>query len=67
MTYATQQLTQALQELTSNAPAFQASRIGRPTETVDPQTFEFSAEIETFLESKRAYSERTRDVSFGSY
>jgi len=67
VTYATQQLTQALQELTSNAPSFQASHVVRPFEIIRSQTFEFSVEIETFLESKRAYSEKTRDVNFGSY
>ncbi len=67
MNYATQELTNSLQELTSKA-----ERQPRKIEPAVPASiaagdFSFSKEVESFLEKTRAYSAKTRGVHVGTY
>ena len=66
MTYATRQLTQALQELTTRSQGELVP--ARPVpDLITPDRLLFSKEVEDYLEKKRVYAERTRKVSVGSY
>lgn len=69
MTYATRQLTEALQELTSRSAQLKHPATERETEAeaVRIQDLHLSKEVEDYIEQKRAYSERTRSVNTGQY
>ena len=69
MTYATRQLTEALQELTARSVQFEASLHDSQVESkpVALHDLHLSREVEEFIEQKREYSERTRSVSVGTY
>lgn len=67
MTYATKQLTHALQELTSLSQQVEAKPRQTMPRSINAQQLSFSKEVETYLEQKHLYSERTRSVSVGSY
>lgn len=67
MNYATQELTASLQELTSKS-----ERQPPPIEKTVPASisasdFSFSKEVESFLETTRDYSAKTRGVYVGIY
>jgi len=67
MNYATQELTASLQELTTKS-----ERQPRPIEKTVPASisasdFSFSKEVESFLETTRDYSAKTRGVHVGIY
>lgn len=67
MTYATQQLTRALQELTSSrqlAPAQPQKDVPR---IIREENLRFSKGVEQFLEKKQDYARKTRHVSAGCY
>jgi len=69
MTYATRQLTEALQELTNQSARFEAKAgdsSGQPR-NVEARELQLSEEVEAYLEKKRRYAERTRDVNEGCY
>jgi len=63
MTYATKQLTEALQELTNKKAQFES----KSSEPVALDKLKLSKEVESFIEQKRDYADRTRSVSVGSY
>ena len=69
MTYATRQLTEALQELTARSVQFEASLQDSKIESkpVALHDLHLSREVEEFIEQKREYSEKTRSVSVGTY
>ena len=67
MTYATKQLTHALQELTSRSQQVDANPRQTLPRVIPAQQLEFSKEVETYLEQKKTYAQRTRDVSVGTY
>lgn len=67
MTYATKQLTHALQELTSRSQQVEAKPRQDMPRMITAQQLHFSKEVETYLEQKQTYSQRTRAVSVGSY
>jgi hypothetical protein len=67
MTYATKQLTQALQELTARKQEDETTSATEMPKRIPADRLLFSKEVESYLERKKAYSERTRGVSVGSY
>lgn len=70
VTYATKQLTQALQDLTSRAQeARETSSVASTfsTRVISPERLRFSSEVEQFLREKQEYAQNTRGVSVGSY
>lgn len=62
MTYATKQLTKALQDLTSRTTEVTAA-----PESIPADGLKIARELESFLEEKQSYAEKTRDVSVGRY
>ncbi len=67
MTYATQQLTNALQELTHRSGQFEVKIIQTLPSVITADQLTFSKDVEIFVEQKREYSERTRSVNVGRY
>lgn len=67
VTYSTQQLTRALQELTNRRQAAKEASKETGLHPISSDKLQVAPEIETFLEERRAYSHRTRDVSVGTY
>ena len=67
MTYATKQLTHALQELTSRSQQVDAKSSQPLPQVIPAQQLEFSKEVETYLEQRHSYAQRTRNVSVGTY
>jgi len=67
MTYATKQLTQALQELAARKQEDETTFAKEMPKRIPADRLPFSKEVESYLERKQAYSERTRRVSVGSY
>jgi len=67
MTYATKQLTDALQELTSRSQQVEAQPRQYIPKVITAQQLQFSKEVEIFLEQKHTYSRQTRNVSVGTY
>lgn len=67
MTYATKQLTQALQELTTRSQQVETKPRKAVPQVISADRLQFSKEVENYLEQKQAYSEKTRHVSVGSY
>lgn len=64
MTYATKQLTEALQKLAEQEPKFQTSAsLPGP----DPERMVLAPEIDRFIQERREYMEKTRTVSVGTY
>jgi len=66
VTYATKQLTEALQEL-ERSRHFNANTCTKLPDSIPTEKIEFSKEVENFLENKRAYSSKTREISVGNY
>ncbi len=67
VTYATKQLTHALQELTRRSQQ-DKPQVQRPEPSIIPADgLQFSKEVENFLARRRDYSVQTRNVSVGSY
>jgi hypothetical protein len=67
MNYATQELTNSLQELTSKTER-QPRQIEQPVPaSIAARDFSFSKEVESFLEKTRDYSARTQGVHVGMY
>jgi Spy/CpxP family protein refolding chaperone len=67
MTYATQQLTNALQELTSRSHSEKNDAGHNLPYLITSEQLDLSKEVEAYLEQKQDYSQRTRAVSIGSY
>jgi hypothetical protein len=67
VTYATKQLTHALQELTSRSQQGEQQPPVVPPSVISAEKLQFSKDVERYLERKQAYSLKTRDVSVGSY
>jgi len=67
VTYATKQLTQALQDLTSRSQQVETKPRNAIPQVISTDRLQFSKEVEYFLEQKQAYSQKTRHVSVGSY
>jgi len=68
MTYATRQLTEALQELTVRSAKLQAKNDSQiESKPVALHDLHLSREVEEFIDQKREYSEKTRSVSVGTY
>ena len=67
VTYATQQLTHALQELTSRSQQVEVQPRQTMPRVITAQQLHFSPEVENYLEQKQAYAQRTRSVSVGTY
>lgn len=67
MTYATKQLTEALQELVRNERPYKSKTVAFVIQRSQTEHFNFSREIEAFLDAKRDYVKRTRNANFGSY
>lgn len=67
MTYATRQLTQALQDLSSPKPEKMAPQFNAMPHLIPSERLNFSQEVEEFLEKKKKYAEKTRHVSVGHY
>lgn len=59
-----EELTASLQELTAQSYGTCAQPVAGP---VDVGELQIPAEVETFVENSRAYAERTRNVSEGTY
>jgi len=66
VTYATKQLTEALQEL-ERSRQFKSKTRPKLPDSIPTEKIKFSEEVENFLEDKRAYSSKTRKVSVGTY
>ncbi len=67
MTYAIQQLTQALQELTARSQ-HGASTPQKPDEqAISFDQLQVAEEVEQFLDKSQAYASETRHISIGSY
>jgi hypothetical protein len=62
VTYATQRLTKALQDLIARSTEVTAA-----PQSIAADRLQIAIEIERFLEEKQSYAERTRDVSEGWY
>jgi hypothetical protein len=62
-----EQLTVSLQELTTHS--YNHVQHAKPlgTEQVSVQDLRVSEEVELFVETTRAYADKTRNVSVGSY
>jgi len=67
VTYATQQLTQALQELTNRKQAAQPKPRAFGSKVISADRLHFSEEVAAFLDEKQQYAQKTRTVSVGSY
>lgn len=67
MTYATKQLTQALQELTSRRQQVANHPLRTLPQVITDGQLQFSKEVESFIEKKHDYAQRTRTVSVGTY
>lgn len=67
MTYATKQLTQALQDLTTRTQQSEPESATEIPAIISSERLQFSKEVEMFLEAKQSYSQKTRAVSVGSY
>ena len=67
MTYATQQLAKALQELVARSQG-NATYAGKDVpKDLSTEDLAFSQEVADFVASRRAYGEKTRNVSVGTY
>lgn len=67
VTYATKQLTQALQELTARSQ-HGGSTPQKPVEqTISFDHLQVAKEVEQFLDKSQAYASETRHISIGSY
>ncbi len=66
MTYATKQLTESLQELTSQTQT-KGSFTRNAPKTIAKESFHLSLEVQTFLDTRRDHSERSRTVNEGRY
>lgn len=62
-----EQLTASLQELATHSYNHAPSFVPAGTEQVSLQDFRISEEVESFVETTRAYAEQTRNVSVGTY
>lgn len=67
MTYATKQLTHALQELTRRSQQDKTQVQPSAPSIIPADGLQFSKEVETYLERRQDYSAQTRHVSVGSY
>ena len=67
MTYATKQLTQALQDLTIRTQQPEGKPATEIPDIIPSERLQFSKEVEQFLEVKLSYAQKTRTVSVGSY
>lgn len=67
MTYATQQLTHALQELTRRSQQDETQPQALAPSVIPAERLQFSKEVENYLDRKQAYSAKTRHISVGSY
>jgi hypothetical protein len=67
MNYATQELTASLQELTSKSACQPRPLEKSVPASISASDFSFSKEVESFLETARDYSAKTRDVHVGIY
>jgi hypothetical protein len=67
VTYATKQLTNALQELTRRSQQDETQSQAIPSSVIPADRLLFSKEVENYLERKQAYSAKTRHISIGSY
>lgn len=67
VTYATKQLTQALQDLTTRTQQSEHESVTEIPAIIPVEHLQFSKEVEQFLEAKQSYSQKTRAVSAGSY
>lgn len=67
MTYATKQLTQALQELTRRSQQDEPQARSSAPSVIPADRLKFSQEVESYLERRKDYSSQTRHVSVGSY
>ena len=67
MTYATKQLTNALQELTRRSQQDETQTQSLTPSVIPADRLQFSKEVENYLERKQAYSAKTRHISVGSY
>lgn len=70
MDYATKELTQSLQDIAAR----EAQSVGERSEKTDAEHAAYSASalslptgVDRFLETRRDFQERTRDVSMGCY
>jgi hypothetical protein len=59
-----EELTASLQELTTQSYANCAQPVAGP---IDVDELKIPAEVESFVEDTRAYAEKTRNVSEGTY
>jgi len=67
VTYATKQLTHALQELTRRSQQDEPQTQVLVPSVITADSLQFSKEVETYLERRQNYSARTRHISIGSY
>ncbi len=67
MTYATTQLTHALQELTRRSQQDEPLAQSSAPSVIPADRLQFSKEVESYLERRQDYSARTRHVSVGNY
>lgn len=67
MTYATKQLTHALQELTRRSQQAGPQAQSSTPSVIPVDRLQFSKEVESYLERRQDYSAQTRHVSVGSY
>jgi hypothetical protein len=67
VTYATKQLTNALQELTRRSQQDETQTQSLTPSVIPADRLQFSKEVENYLERKQAYSAKTRHISVGSY
>jgi hypothetical protein len=67
VTNATQQLTQALQELNTRNQAAQHKPIAFVSQVISADRLHFSEEVAAFLDEKQQCAEKARKVSVGSY
>ena len=67
MTYATTQLTQALQELTRRSLQDVRQAQSLAPASIPVSKLQFAKELDEYLERKQAYAERTRRISIGNY
>ncbi len=66
MNYATKELTSSLQELTAHTQASDQNRQQIPA-SIATTDVHLSTEVERFLQEKKEYSLRTRNVHVGTY
>ncbi len=67
MTYATTQLTHALQELTRRSQQDEPLAQSSAPSVIPADRLQFSKEVESYLERRQDYSAQTRHVSVGNY